>query len=82
MGAASAALYVDSSSELEGSKETPWRVTPASPTTPAAATPATAISGASGATITAASISTGLITFRALIANKPLRVTLTLEQEA
>ncbi|KAL5327266.1 hypothetical protein ACEPPN_004960 [Leptodophora sp. 'Broadleaf-Isolate-01'] len=63
LGVATAALYVKTSSELKGSKETPRGATPASLITPTAAALTVAISGASGATIMAAGISVSLITF-------------------
>ncbi|KAL5331100.1 hypothetical protein ACEPPN_000629 [Leptodophora sp. 'Broadleaf-Isolate-01'] len=71
LSAASAALYVDSSSKSEGSKETPLGVSLASLITPAAASlatlaataPTTAISGASGAAVAAAGVSVNLTTF-------------------
>ncbi|KAH6714637.1 hypothetical protein BKA61DRAFT_673955 [Leptodontidium sp. MPI-SDFR-AT-0119] len=79
LGAASATLYFDSSSELEGGEETPATPTATSPAAPAAAAPAVAVGGASGATIAAAGVSAGLTAFRAIVANKPRGVTLTLE---
>ncbi|KAL5325267.1 hypothetical protein ACEPPN_006392 [Leptodophora sp. 'Broadleaf-Isolate-01'] len=77
--AALAALYVDSSSESEGGKETPRGVTPAFPAAPAAVTLATAVGRASGVTVAAAGISASFVAFWALMANKPPGVAFTLE---
>ena len=82
MGAATAALYVETSSESEGGEETPRGATPASPAAPAAAAPAAAVGGAGGAAVAAAGIGAGLVAFRALMADKPPGVALTPEQEA
>ncbi|KAL5313165.1 hypothetical protein ACEPPN_018898 [Leptodophora sp. 'Broadleaf-Isolate-01'] len=82
LGAATAALYVETSSESEGGEETPRGATPASPAAPAAAAPTAAIGGAGGAAIAAAGISAGLVAFRALMADKPPGVALTPKQEA
>ncbi|KAL5331290.1 hypothetical protein ACEPPN_000820 [Leptodophora sp. 'Broadleaf-Isolate-01'] len=82
LGAASAALYVDSSSELEGSEETPLGASLVSLAAPAATSPAAltvAVGGASGAAVAAAGVGAGLAAFWAIIADKLRGVALILK---